>query len=228
MRSERKSRFLSYLALVVGVLSISISFAAYSSSLIIVKINRNVNCELFKVYLSSEEETVKQGFLKANTFNGAKGNTAEISNAALGNLQINSTVANIHAYFTNPGQSVTYKLYAINSGKYSAYLKQVEFKNVYRTNKHKVCTAGKGASSILVDEACKDIKIRIKIRDTIFEDNENINKIYNVSDHLLAPGLSEPIIITISYENNDNNTVSDGPFYVDFGDIVLTYLSTDY
>ena len=55
------------------------------------------------------------------------------------------------------------------------------------------------------------------------------SKKIDINNHILGVGDSEQVVVTISYDEEleGENARADGDFDVTFGDIVLTYLSTD-
>ena len=123
--------------------------------------------------------------------------------------------------FTKPGQSATYEFYAYNNGELDAFLKSVIYSNVTGQNSSKVCTATVGTTDSLVQSACNDISVKVKVG---VESTTN-GSVANITNHILNKKTAEKIIVTIEYA--ENAQVTDGDFTVAFGDISLNYSSVD-
>ena len=221
-----KNSALSIISLIVGVISVSLGFLVYSETLII-KNDKNIeaNYQTFKVSLSTEKDITKLGNI-APVLSG--GGVSALDGIIVNTEEGRATISNLKAHFTQPNSSATYILYARNDGKYSAYLKSVEFKNIENANYYKICLAESSTSQNLVDKACNNINVDIKIRNDKYSNITNRSKIIRVSDHILGIGDSEVIEITINYNKENNEIIrADGDFDIVFGDIVLNYNVTD-
>lgn len=218
MEKERNSKIIAIVALLVAVVGVSIGFAAYTETLTIKSSASVTPSDDFHVYLSTTDGTQSSGEVTpvvknggvvvenptTNT-NGPKADAASLSD---------DTISGLKAYFTAPGQEVTYTFYAHNASDYVAYLNSVVFAEV-TSGKTKKCEAV-NAGTTGVDEACADISVTVKVNNDLFTTTNT-----DPTTHSLGKGLYEPVIVTIAYANNQNR--ANGDFNVTFGDITLTY-----
>ncbi len=216
MEKDRSSRVLAIAALLIAVLGLSLGFASFASNLNIkASATGTANPEDFKVQFSSKAvpEELTDGDV-APEASGATGETAIINNEGE-----NPEITNLKASFTAPGQTVTYKFYARNVGKYKAFLKNISYGEV-SSSSTKVCTALKTTTQGLVDAACNHISISTKVgSETATTGSQSYSK------HELLVNKDELVTVTISYEQTD--ALADGDFKVEFGDIQLQYSSAD-
>lgn len=216
MEKERSSKVLAIVALLVAVVGLSVGFAAYTATLKISSSATVTPTEDFDVYFSTSGTTQTTGDVTPVV----KANDVEVTTTTAGNPKADAatlsdtTISGLKAYFTEPGQTVTYSFYAHNASDYVAYLNQVVFAEV-ESGKTKVCTA-KTESTIGVDAACNDITITVEVDDDTYPTTDT-----NVSGHTLIKNGYEPVVVTISYADNGNR--ANGDFDVAFGDITLTY-----
>lgn len=221
MERNNNSRLIAITALIVSAIGLSVGFAAFSNSLNIAS-NATVtpNSDTFKVVFSSSDTALATENITGVPGNGATGGEAKITNGST------PTITNLTATFTEPGQSVTYTFYAHNSGQYEAFLKSITYANATNSSTPRECTIidPDNTTETLVSAACEDISLNIEIGegDNKVTANGSVNTITN---HNLATGDYETIIITIDYA--DNNHRADGDFNVTFGDISLLYKSND-
>lgn len=205
MKNNRRNQYFIILALIVAVLSVTIGFAAFSTTLTIKSsADVNPNSDTFSVVFSN----INNG-INTNPVVPLKSSNAITSTNGVINNSGDPTLSNLSATFTEPGQKVEYSLYVYNAGMYKAYLNSITFKG------NKSCTAS-AVDTNYVDEACEDIKLEVQLGpDEYFETTKNIN------GHTLAVGGSEIVKITIEYL--ENGTRTDGPFTISFPDISLYY-----
>ena len=132
MRSERRKKVMTLGILAVCVLTISIGFAAFSSTLN-VKTSASVSPDAskFGVIFSSDGNSTSTT-QTVNPNSSTYGDAATITNG------INPVISGLNAKFTAPGDSVTYTFYAKNTGEYLAYLNYITFIG------NKTCTPGNG------------------------------------------------------------------------------------
>lgn len=219
MEKERNSRVIAVIALVVGVLGLSLGFAAFTSTLTI-----SSNAEVkpagttFNVdFSSAETSVVTDAIVPTVSGTGASATNAEIDNSG------EPTITKLGATFTAPGQSATYEFYAHNAGEFVAYLNSIAFENVQDASTPKVCTPKTGTTDSYVTAACEDINVSVKVGDEAVTYGTQTG----ITGHTLAKGAGEKIIVTIAYEEKENQTLVDGDFSVSFGNIVLDYSSVD-
>ena len=116
MERNRTGQVIAILALVVGVVSLSIGFASFSSVLNI-QANANVkpDSSTMNVDFSSAVDKVEVAEIVPTTTPVS----LEATNATIDNSS-DPTISNLSATFTEPGQTVTYEFYAFNAGELNA------------------------------------------------------------------------------------------------------------
>ena len=198
-------------SLTVAILSLTIIFTMYSK---VIKINHEIrvraNEATFGVKLTSKPNVISNELIYPSFTIGATGDTATISNTP------NSTISGLKAYFTAPGQTVTYKLYVRNTGEYKAHLTDIIYDYVEGSNVTKMCIAQKSMDLDLLQDSCDKISVNVSVNGTVT--NKTLN---NISNNILDTGYSNEIIITIKYDKSAKTV--EVPFNIKFGDIHLIY-----
>lgn len=196
---------------------ITIGFASFSSILnISSKVQFKSNLNTFKVEFSTDASKVVENDVVPIVSNGAIASNATINNVS------EPTLSNLHISFSEPGQSVTYQFYMINSGDYDAFLNRIVTSNAVNDNGgYKVCTAVDGTSQTVVDAVCDYIEISI---------TDSLGTSYSQGDfyidnYKLPRGSSILIMVTINY--NVPDSYNNGDFIVRFGDISFEFNSVD-
>lgn len=216
MEKNRNSKIIVIIALIIGIAGLSLGFAAFSNNLTISSsANVSPNADTFKVLFSSSETALETAKITGVASSQTGVTTGE---ATIVNTGTTPKITGLSAGFTNPGENVMYTFYAYNSGEYEAFLKSITYGTV-TGGKTKVCTAvdSTNTSQTLVDKACNDISLTVKVGNiTVTDTEESINQ-------SLAKKSFVPIVITIAYANNGNR--ADGDFTVSFGDVTLSYAS---
>lgn len=210
MERERGSKIIAIVALCVGVVGLSLGFAAFSSQLVI-RSSATVTPD------ASEFSVVFDGEIAESVVGGAEAGDPTISTETItqGDSSVEaSTVGDLSAAFTAPGQSVTYTVDAKNAGKYIAYLTNVTF-----AAPEKTCTAKEGTTQAYVDLACENISLTLKVGDEVITSGTTSYT------NEIAIGGTTPVEVTIAYAEVEGQTLADGDFDVEFGDIQLTYSS---
>ncbi len=207
MRSS-KSKMMLLVGILVGVVTLSVALAAFSSTLTISPTaNVTPSSADFGVKFSTVKATVTEGTLAATG-----GSSATLKG---------TTITGINANFTGSTSAVIYDFYVHNTGKYKAYLNSIVFGD-------KKCTPGTGATPALVTAACDGIKLTIAYGIgasssgssrylQLTETNNSINGSY------IDVGEALQVQVNIS----GNNKVADGPYTVNFGDIKFNYSTAD-
>lgn len=216
MEKDRGTKTMAIVALMVAVVSLSVGFAAFSSALN-VSSSATVSpvATTFNVDFSSSSSGVETNSITPTVTGDATATNATISNTG------DPTITGLAATFTAPGQSATYTFYAYNAGEYLAYLNSITFANASGGSSFRVCTAGDGATDTLVQAACDDISVSIKVG----SESATTGSVASIAGHSLAVGAGEEIVVTISYASDGDR--ADGDFTVAFGDITLKYDSVD-
>ena len=214
---ERSSRVIAVIALCVGVVGLTLGFAAFSNSLTISSsASVTPDASTFNVDFSSSNDSVVAGKVSPVTNPG----TVVGTDATIDNTNA-PTISNLSATFTKPGDSVTYTFYARNAGEYEAFLKSINFNNVASGSTTKKCTAGGGTTDALVQAACESITLSVKVG----SESAVTGTTADISGHSLAKNSSETIVVKIEY--TAGGALADGDFTVEFGDVSLTYSSVD-
>ena len=218
MEKDRSSRIIAIVALMVGVVGLTIGFAAFSNNLTISSsASVSPDSSAFNVdFSSSSSSLATSAVTPVVTGEGATATNATIDNSTAGA----PTITNLSATFSEPNQKAVYTFYARNEGEYIAYLKSISFAEV-ESGATKKCTPGADTTASLVASACNGISLSVKVG------NEEVTttNVATITGHSLAKAASEPIVVTIEYA--DGSAVADGDFTVSFGDISLLYKSVD-
>lgn len=213
---ERGSKTIAIVALLIGVVGLTLGFAAFSNTLTI-KSGATVkpNAEDFNVDFSTTDGSVTVAAVKPTTSSeDVTATDATIDNSTAGV----SSLTGLSATFTEPGQSATYTLYAHNAGQYIAYLNAIDFASAA------TCTpSGENPGTAeQVNVACTGISLTVQVGSTTATDSmDNAT----IGTHSLAVGTSEAVTVTIAYASDAER--ADGQFDVAFGDVKLTYESVD-
>ncbi|MBO5120170.1 MAG: hypothetical protein J6C28_00605 [Bacilli bacterium] len=207
MEHNRKQKLLVIFALIIGIASLSIGFAAFSVSLnISSSANVSPNSDTFSVKFSTEQNSlVASDVVPSSITSGITATNGKINN------KFNPTITNLSATFTEPGQYVEYTFYARNEGEYTAYLNSINF---IGTN---TCEASDNATSSLVEQACDSIYTIVYLGD----EQEAYYSTTEISNHQLNKQTGEKITLRIEYAYDGAR--ADGPFNITFQDISFIY-----
>ena len=235
MDRDRRARVIAIAALLVGVVGLSLGFAAFSNTLTI-KSSAEVNVDenTFNVDFSSSSASVVDGTVTptlapATGHDGFAGSDATIDNSADGA----PVIRNLHATFTKHGEKVTYSFYTKNAGAIKAYLMNVNFANAEGGSATKVCTAKEvtspatPATDSLVQAACQGISLKLTLGSEAFTATTARNAFASATAHDLEKNGDTPDYeaVTVEIEYADGSAQADGDFDVAFGDITLNYSS---
>jgi len=213
MEKERGSKVIAIIALCIGIVGLSLGFAAFSSNLVIEpSANVTPDSSSFKVVFSKVATSEQAGTLSPILGNGASATINNTSNDT-------PTISNLKANFVSPGETTKYEFYAYNAGEYQSYLTNITFNNVTGTELTKTCTPESGTTKALVDAACEGITMYINI------DGLLADATMNTSGHSIDQAKAHKVVITINYDSNAAR--ADGPFTVSFGDIQVKYMSVE-
>lgn len=217
MEKNRNAQVIAIVALVVAVLGLSVGFASFSNVLNIqASANVKPDSDTMNVDFSSSIDSVTVAEITPT----ATPNSIVTTNATIDN-SADPTISNLSATFTEPGQSVIYKFYAYNAGELNAYLKSIVYANAAGSNATKVCTAKEGTTDALVQKACENILVKVKVGNEL----ETATGKASITGHSLAKKTGEMITVTLEYAAGAERT--DGDFSVAFGNITLNYSSAD-
>lgn len=206
-------RIISIVALVLGIIGVTLGYAAFSNTLTISSSAEvNPDSSTFNVDFSSSDQSVVTNPITPSLSANVTGFSA--TNATIDNTS-DPTISNLKATFTAPGQSVTYTFYSYNAGEYIAYLNSVVFSG------SKTCTPANGTTASLVTSACNGIGLSVKVGNEAATTTSQAS----ISGHSLGINAAEEVVVTISYAAG--SAIADGDFTVALPDIVLTYESAD-
>ena len=210
-----KDKKIIIVALIMAVISLSVGFAAFSSTLTISSsATVTPNSSDFKVIFSSSETSAATTAI-----------TPSVSGATASNATVTGTkLSNISVAFTEPGQRADYAFYVRNDGQYDAYLNNVNIGSI-------TCTPGTGATKALVDSACEGIKISVTYgvggtgMSTSGQIVDKSTSQTNLTDYKLISGEYVYAIFRIMY--NSGSARADGPFTVTIGDTTFDFSTVD-
>ena len=216
MEKRRTGQVIAIMALVVGVVGVSIGFSAFSNAL---KIQSSATVtpdkDTLNVDFSSSDQSVE-----ANEITPVVTGSIQATNAIINNTS-DPTISNLSATFTEPGQTATYSFYAYNAGELTAYLKSIIYGNATGETATKVCKAKEETTDELVQKACNGISLKVKVG----SEAETASGLGSISGHSLAKTKAEAITVTLEYAAGAER--ADGDFTVSFGDVTLNYSSVD-
>lgn len=214
---KKYTRTLEILALFISICCLTSGFLAYSQYIrISSNLMYNQNDLNFKVIFSTTKDGKDVGIIESiiqSDNSNFKATNAIIDNSG------NPTIKNIDINFTAPGQKVTYKFYAYNSGDYTAYLKNIVYNSVSNLNKNKICLSNQNQSYEQINSWCDNIKISIKVNEL-----NTTKTLSNIKNMKIVPRESQEIEVTIEYLYTDK-PIGDN-LEVIFGDITLYYSMT--
>ena len=217
MEKQRNGQYLAIVALIIGVVGLSIGFSAFSNVLKIqASADVSPDASTFNVdFSSSQTEVLANEITPVVTPASITATAAVIDNTSV------PTISNLSASFKEPGQKAVYEFYAFNAGELAAYLKSIVYENVTDSQATKVCTAKEGTTDALVQKACDGISVSVKVGDEAVVTSGKSG----ITGHELAKGVGEKVVVTIEYQADASR--ADGDFTVKFGDISLNYSSVD-
>lgn len=213
MEYNKTYKIIAIVALLLGIVGVTLGYAAFSSTLKIESSAEVVpNGTNFNVDFSSSSSSVVTDDITptlSDNVTGFSATNAEIDNSG------NPVISNLHATFTEPGQSATYTFYAYNAGQYLAYLNSIVFTG------NKTCTARTNTNQGLVDTACTGISLSVQVSGI----DATTSSVASISNHSLAIGAADTITVVIEYAAGSGR--ADGDFDVTFPDVTLTYNPID-
>ncbi len=217
MQRERETKLVAIAALLIGVIGLTVGYAAFSNTLSIrSSATVNPDASTFNVDFSTSDSAVTAGTVTPTlTPTTLTATDATIDNSA------NPTISGLSATFTEPGQKAVYTFYAYNAGQYVAYLKNITYANVSGQASSKICTAKTGTTDSLVQAACDDIRLSVKVGSEAAVTGTKSG----ITGHSLAKAAADTVAVTIEYVTGGD--IADGDFTVAFGDVSLEYRTVD-
>lgn len=234
MERERSGKVLAIATLLVGILGLSLGFAAFSTRL---NITSNANVEVDASVWEVGFSTVSTGI----TAGSVNGSTAGNNNGVLGLTQfVISQTTNANLNTTN-GSKVEYNFYIVNNGALAAYLNSVTMGNIScayqsgttpRTTDDGHTTISGGTGSITDEDCRKLFGATLEIGSASYTDGQTVTSGFGNTNMLAKPNGAAtyvPVKLTIAYKNDSLSTVSDAPngdFTVSLSDTAVVYGST--
>ena len=211
-------RVVAIVGLVIGVMGLSIGFAAFSQTLTI-KSAADVTpaSNVLDIVFSTSKTAKAAGTVTPTVTSPVTAADATINAEG-------TTISGLMAHFTEPGQTATYSFNVYNASAYVAYLNSVTFATASGGDSFKKCTAGTGTTQSYVDGACNGISVSVAVGDTSpYTRTSTEGTVSSGINHSLAATTGEAVTVTITYAAGSSE--ADGDFTVAFGDIILGYSS---
>ena len=207
-----KNKVVILVILIIAVMGLSIGFATYSSSL-------NISS---RAHINADSGNYRLVFANNYDINNlVYGYVTPVSNSQYGGRgTINNSgdtpvISGLSATFDDTGESVSYSVYIVNTGLYTAYIKNINFVPV--TSSFNECVAREGTSTSDVATACPYVYMTITIDEYSFSSNSlSLN---NDINYPIEPGSYEQMTITLIYASNGYKP--NGDFFVRFGNVQL-------
>ena len=228
--NKRETKITTLVALIIGVVALTVGFAAFSRNLTIASSARYTTSETdLDVVFSVASDRVMTGDVNATTTGGATGERFYI----LPNSQ--TSISDISVSFTAKGQKVEYSFYIYNNSNYTAYGKPLTMEKALESSGTFApiyCEAATGTNQTLVANACKDIKYTLTATanntSTVLisvtgaaPNPSSVNVTYN---NISIPAKTAiPVKLTIEYVTGSENVVPDGNFDVYIGKARLKF-----
>ena len=237
MEKDRAGRFMAVAALVVGIVGLSLGFAAYSSTFRIdttanVTVNNNWNVGFSTNGTDIENVTTPGTKAGVSVGTGSSGGSVNVTKYTIAQ-GTNATLK------TESGSQVTYTLDILNKGSISAYLDSVNFSGVTLT-----CTnVAAGTGSVI--EGVAGAGTTSTGGNTTTISNADCAKMFAVSLSIggteytatsspkttLAANSSAPVVLKLAYKGDAQaDAVADtltGDIIVTAGSISVVYTSTN-
>ena len=200
MEKQRQIKILSIFAVVLAICAMSLGYAAFSSTLnISSSATVSPNSSDFKVSFVPSEDRGTVDSIDCDATNKANCTAARISGTSL---------TGVTASFTEPDELVYYQVDIYNNGKYDAYLNSIDFGT-------KTCIAGDNTTDSLVQAACNSIIRQVSVGEVLYDESAYVDS------YIIPVGEKVTVSYIIMYDMN--GTRADGPFDVEFGDVVFNF-----
>ena len=210
MRNVKKKIII--IGLLILVMCLGIGFAAFSTTL---KINGKAkvspNASNFKVEFAksvrSSSDYDRSDVEGVSTPNNLDSNPGEFTDA--------TTFENASVTFTEDGQSIDYKFYIVNAGKYDAHITNINIGN-------KKCTPDNDTDLTLADSACDSINLSVILGNP--DHQTTYTESTPIENHVLNKGDWEQIIVRITYP--EGSQLPDGDLAVEWSFIEIYAATT--
>lgn len=215
MEKERGSKVLAVIALVVGLVGLSLGFASFSKELTIDAPTGDVT-QVNTLNVHFVEGSVNADVL-AGTTPAVSGDVATVSG---------TSITGLRATFQQKGDKIQYVFQVKNDATYPAYLNAITFSKDVPTC---VAKSGDGVNPPSVDVAALcgqlvDMDVEVVNNEDPADSQLVSGTKASIDGHVLGAGKVETVKVTLEYVGDMD---SDGDFTVDFGTVTLTYGSVD-
>lgn len=235
MINNKQSKIITIVVLCIAVVGITLGFAAFSNTLTIssnATVSPNSSDFKMTIYGMSSLSALEKGIdniYEVETYDSLTTTVPyiEISNQTITDSTpaiINNeahTISNISATFTKPDNtnSITYMFMIKNDGKYSAYIKETDFKAMENKLSTKTCVSKTDINKDLVTEACDGIRLSIigESRQKFLSSNSNFGT------HEILPNDYIFLFISMYYTGD---VIADQEFSVEFPELTLNFSTT--
>lgn len=218
----KDKRIIIILILVLGVASVSIGLATFSSSLNIRSgLTVEGNEDNMNLIISKSKTDYTQASSISPTYwthASPQEGSPTATDAIITKTGNSYNFSGIKVNFIGAGKSVRYEFYIHNKGKLDVYWKKGVVNNIPSTSSKVKCTPKEGTTDTLVQETCENVKIQFEYFDDI---NQRRGATSYAPNKLLSLDSSLYLAIIISYTSKD--VYADGPFDVEFGDVEFTF-----
>jgi len=199
---DRSSKTIAIIALVVGIVALSVGFATFTQQLSITNTSSSVNVS----------STFSVGFTTSSVTPTTSG-SATASAITPGA----TTITGISPSFTGSG-SATYVFTIKNNSSYPAYLKAVNFVGTKSCN----TTGVTNPATLNLDTVCGQASMKVKVGTLITE--ELTSSSTGLTGKSIAAGATETVTVVVSY----TSTASvDGAFNVVYPSLTFDLSSSD-
>ena len=218
---DRTFQVVAIVGLIVGVMALTIGFAAFTTSLTISSAaDVTPAATTLDVVFSTSSSSAVTGTV-AGVATGETGATAGSATLA------NTTVSGINAHFTKPGQTVTYTFYVYNDSAYTAHLTGITFGNASGESTFKACQAKTGSANPATNDittACNGITLTLTVDGYETTTSKTSSEVAAYTGNkTIAASTGKTVTVVVTYAAG--SAVPDGDIEVAFGDIQLNYSS---
>ena len=234
MERERSGKVIAIATLIVGIIGLSLGFAAFSTSLNITSsADVPIDASVWNVGFSTEDDAMTPGNVTGSGSNGTLALTQFVISQGT-NAVLNTT----------NNSSVEYDFYIYNGGDLDAYLNTVTMGNLtcayngsatprVTDSGHTSITAGTGTITPANCQALFEATLTLDVGDAnaVTKTNGDASQSSGFGTHADVPAKTGiPAKLTISYINDSLHTLGadapNGDFVVSLSDTVVVYGST--
>lgn len=237
MEKRRQIKILSIVALVLAIISMTMGFAAFSTTL---KISSSAtvtpNLDSFKITIYGIDDEIEQQDFIDNPidpllytsltqgmyiFDGEWNDSnpaLEATPAIIDNST--HTISNLSFTFSEPSQGGVYPFLIKNEGKYKAYLDAQEIENYIQGIAPNSCEPQETTTNALVQKACSSIELYITLVNSQGE-------AYESGDYNIELDTNDYLVFVVSIAYISPGDMADGPFSASFQNLELNFTTAN-